>query len=402
MRTRSTPTRAVIVAAAAFAMAGLSPVASASPAEQNSSPTTTSHAPESLRPSSQEHLVPFTAVDFSNMRDGWVGSKGFILATTDGGRHWSAQHAGSGYVLGLDFVGRETGWALPAKTPPQPALPQASDGLYGTTDGGRHWRLLSSTRLLGVDFLDRTSGWGVQYLTTPAPDHTFLPPEGRLAKTNDGGRSWTHPSHSAQAQSVCFSGLRHGWTANHNSVFQTNDGGATWRRVFHPGLKGPQAWFATVHCARDTAWVLFAATEDGAGDQEPYIAYRHSRHAWTRLFDEGYFPSYPRRGRTTQGPGNYAGPFVVVGPDTGYFAGYNMGQTHGQPANGGEFMGTNDGGAKWRWRVLAVLDPSEPVDISFVNRERGWMVGTGVRTHKGQIFTTTDGGVMWRREYPRF
>ncbi|MEE9158815.1 MAG: YCF48-related protein, partial [Gammaproteobacteria bacterium] len=58
-----------------------------------------------------------------------VGVNGTVLATTDGGRSWTAHGASTpAALLGVDFVDAERGWAV-------------GDGgtVLATTDSGRTW-----------------------------------------------------------------------------------------------------------------------------------------------------------------------------------------------------------------------------------------------------------------------
>lgn len=358
----------------------------------------------------------FTAVLFRGRR-GWVAAKDGILATTNGGVRWTRQRAGARYILGFDFVNGKTGWALPATSLGPLAVPQASQGLVGTTDGGRHWRRLSADRFLGLDFLRPRFGWGIQYRVPRSSSLATPAPQGQLVLTHNGGRTWHHRTASPAAQSVCFNSESQGWLADRSSVFVTTNRGLTWKRAFRARLTGPPGWFATIHCARDSVWVLFAAANSGASDQEPYIAYRRGRHGWRAVFEEGYFgsASYPH-GSGRQGPGNYVGPFVVPTAGSAFFSGYDYGANHirGQGYDGAEVLATSSR-TGWRRSLIAQLDPDKPIALSFVSRRKGWIVGTRslsclhrvgktkcrpVGAATGEVLTTGNGGFSWEKVLP--
>jgi photosystem II stability/assembly factor-like uncharacterized protein len=50
-------------------------------------------------------------VQFVSATRGWVVGRDTILATTDGGRHWTVQDSGPLDLTSVDFVSSEVGWA---------------------------------------------------------------------------------------------------------------------------------------------------------------------------------------------------------------------------------------------------------------------------------------------------
>jgi len=78
------------------------------------------------------------SVAFANASDGWaVGwysdGSGIILATTDGGAHWSAQSAGAAtFLTSVACADGTHAWALSGST------------ILATTDGGATWHAQSS------------------------------------------------------------------------------------------------------------------------------------------------------------------------------------------------------------------------------------------------------------------
>jgi len=172
-------------------------------------------------------------VSFIDRRHGWVvggwprdaavslyGGMGVILATNDGGRHWSKQLDGEAtWLKGVFFLDRDRGWAV---------------GEYGTvlrtTDGGEHWRQITKTGtaawLYGIAFLDERTGFAVGH------DETIL-------RTGDGGRTWTvQPSPVPRRvngwpsayRAVAFADALHGWiVGDGGSILETTDGGRSWR-----------------------------------------------------------------------------------------------------------------------------------------------------------------------------
>jgi photosystem II stability/assembly factor-like uncharacterized protein len=139
-------------------------------------------------------------VTFSDARHGWavggtgsgVIEPGFIMATSDGGAHWTTQlSATSDRLNGVSFVDSRRGWVV------------GNGGvLYRTTNGGRSWALVqlsTSWELGAVAFSDAAHGWAIVH-----PHWDFHTASGAgdkdgwgllqqlaLLRTVDGGSKWT-------------------------------------------------------------------------------------------------------------------------------------------------------------------------------------------------------------------
>lgn len=213
------------------------------------------------------------AVFFLDQNRGWiVGSKGTLLATTDGGQTWQAKSASTTDVLrDVYFADEQNGWLvceknlydLKEKDEPRTYLMQTTDGgahwnridiqgieidialirvvftpggrgwafgeagsIYSTRDNGANWtRLKSPTRhlLLGGIFVDDDRGWLVGAAAT-------------IIQTADGGDTW-HVTKLPQAieNAVRFSAAsfvdnRLGWAVgSRGTIYRTVNGGRTWQ-----------------------------------------------------------------------------------------------------------------------------------------------------------------------------
>ncbi len=123
------------------------------------------------RPDSNARLV--RAV-FADAERGWVfGETGIVLATVDGGMHWTRQTAPTKHLLlGGAFVDYAHGW-----------LVGAGATILQTSNGGLTWqsgavRDGAGARFNAISFVGNRLGWTVGA-------------GGRIFATIDGGRSWS-------------------------------------------------------------------------------------------------------------------------------------------------------------------------------------------------------------------
>ncbi len=161
------------------------------------------------------HIV--TGVKFVDALHGWIvgcvghisgEDEGFIIATSDGGAHWSSQLSRApGALRAVDFADVNHGIAV------------GHGIIYRTTDGGVHWLPTSAP----------ASDWrlysGVSY---PDASHAWATTEQHIIASRDGGESWKvqHGTYTAVTQSVSFADSLHGCTLG----LCTKDGGATWHK----------------------------------------------------------------------------------------------------------------------------------------------------------------------------
>lgn len=167
-----------------------------------------------------------TAVYFVDAQHGWaVGHDAQILASTDGGTHWTLQFEDPGRqapLLDVWFRDRDHGFAI---------------GAYGTLlrtdDGGSHWQDHS-------DRLDNPEQLHLNGIIAIAGGALFIVGEaGSVFRSTDQGDSWTRLAldydgslfgvlATAHAKTLLVYGLR-------GHVFRSADNGDSWQAIELPG-----------------------------------------------------------------------------------------------------------------------------------------------------------------------
>jgi photosystem II stability/assembly factor-like uncharacterized protein len=180
---------------------------------------------------------PYSATyDFLTPSLGWAlvvdystfSTNYWIFKTTDGARHWQAQHAGQaeGGQTYLHFFDDQHGFAYVGMS-------------YRSVDGGTHWQTVEVPGSIPyVTFASPTLGWA----------EAFQVGTQRLYKTTDGGATWTllptdlpgaavlEPIFEIQSSTFRASGegwLGAGYLAS-PVVYLTLDAGASWQTIQVP------------------------------------------------------------------------------------------------------------------------------------------------------------------------
>jgi photosystem II stability/assembly factor-like uncharacterized protein len=196
-------------------------------------------------------------VDFVG-NDGWaVGSRGTILATTDGGATWAKRTSGyHGWLADVAFADREHGWTVGGNQP-------SGATVLATTDGGATWQTQTTakTSLAAVFAVDSTHAWAVGHDSRG---------RGRVLATTDG-RTW-HEQHVGRRQflvDVSFTDEKHGWAVGiGGTIVATRDGGTTWAAQ----QSHSDAYLSSVHFV-DSAHGWAAGTQSfGSGSRAVVLA----------------------------------------------------------------------------------------------------------------------------------
>jgi photosystem II stability/assembly factor-like uncharacterized protein len=159
----------------------------------------------------------------------WVaGQSGQIAFSADGGKTWNAQNSGTNYqILGISFVTPQRGVAV---------------GDFGTLlqtdDGGRTWnkRSMPADLKLPEEFVDVVDPGDVLLYASTFGDaeHVWVVGEfGIIINSSDGGVTWQQQASGVQTTlfGARFADPQRGWAVGIDAVMlMTTDGGATWVR----------------------------------------------------------------------------------------------------------------------------------------------------------------------------
>jgi Photosynthesis system II assembly factor YCF48 len=334
-------------------------------------------------------------IQFISPARGWAVGQDTVLATTDGGRHWTAQRTGPLNLTSVDFISGSTGWAVGA------------DIVLATSDGGSHWAALPEPGrclpIRSVHFISPRYGFAV----AGGRDITDFGPEaprtgGAVLATSDGGRSWRVLPGPADAQTVCFSGPQAGWLGAGGRLYRTTDGGRSWAQV----TAGPQASVGgypavmIVQCAGGSAWAL----DVGLGatmSKQPNVGYHAGPAGAVPVFAEQYFP-HPGVRVAADSPGAYPGPFSAISPSAAAFIGWCPACAGTATAPTAPWdLATGSGASLTPEGNVAGL--TIPEAASFVSPRLGWVAGAGSYLGDGRfrqcILFTDDSGRTWHIQY---
>ena len=340
-------------------------------------------APEARPAAAQQGTLDTVA--FPSSGHGWLGGAHTILATSNGGKTWTRQYAGSTTVRQFSFISDSAGWAM------------GRGQLLHTSNGGRTWTVAGKPphALQQIAFVTPSQGWAI---AGDSPNSRVL------YRTTDGGRSWTQRSLFVSVGAICFSDPAHGWAARGFSTGQTKaallttgNGGATWRSVaVPPGVGGAEGFEGqALACPTPgTVWdqVTFSGYAGGVG----YALYRSGD-------DGGHWQAVaqgmaPGNIGAARGPGTAPGALAAPSAQAAYLAGTCFACQGQGTTSVGE---TLDGGKSWRNRVLPGL-PTASTALSFPTAHEGWLVAywqTGAsQQQQSAVFKTTDGGATWQRQ----
>jgi photosystem II stability/assembly factor-like uncharacterized protein len=245
-------------------------------------------------------------VQFADAQNGWIcGQDGLILHTTDGGETWQKQESGIKLsIFAMAFIDQNRGWAVAQQATylhttnggaswEQSRIEASVEGvseestlalvdptlydiyfldektgwmvgefgkIYHSTDGGTTWKEQQNALLgqAGIDdALNLPTWFGVRFAN--ALEGTVVGLEGKIAKTTDGGQTWTYTAEELAVTSTePFYALRltgsGGWIVGASArVLQLQEGGWKPMPLGIPAI----AWLRAIHFFDDNnGWIV--------------------------------------------------------------------------------------------------------------------------------------------------
>jgi len=362
-------------------------------------------------------------IAFAELNNGLaVGENGRILKTTNGGSNWSSQTIGATISLyGVCLVDISNGWIVGDNS----TTGHPKEVIRRTTNGGNTWIVQSSPNnyeeelLYDVYFTNLNTGWVV------GRNHDGTNPWGEILKTTNGGSTWIAQSCPTQSElsSVYFIDSNNGWATTSERwyggikghVLKTTNGGATWL-VQYLGVSKPTngIYFTNSNCgiAVGEGGTIQLSTDAGNNWNSPPCG---STNDWTDVCftdlnnglvigDGGTII------KTTNGGTSWSSIYTGTTNDftsicfvdanegwavTGIVYGY-----HTELGDSSFIFHTTDGGVTWIKQLTMPLTLFD--DISFVDANNGWAVGTNTdsiwwMSTNTIILRTTNGGTIWNQ-----
>ena len=182
--------------------------------------------------------------DFFSGSEGvfWHGNE--IWKTSDGTNSWQQISSPSPYeIRHIEFIDPQRGFI--SYTDPN----VVGSAVYKTLDGGNTWTPVTFpsgfTPVWVIEFFDTQNGY-------------MEGGNGKLARTNNGGSSWTVYSAPGNLYKLDLisplKGFATFWvTSSQRNTFATQDGGQTWIKIFFDELHGSESNLLTVD---GTAWAF--------------------------------------------------------------------------------------------------------------------------------------------------
>jgi photosystem II stability/assembly factor-like uncharacterized protein len=323
--------------------------------------------------------VDYLGIHFVNTDTGWAcGDLGTVIKSTDGGESWITEETNTTLlILKVDSYNGQV------------VIATGYDGLIlRSSDGGETFEQVSSGVGSGIDL------WGLQMVNDTLGWVSGM--NQILLKTTDGGLGWQQiiPGLNAHYWSLDFLNGQYGMIAcGGGKILKTTDGGSTWIQLQAGDTR-----------ALYTVDIIDSLHIAAAGETGKMIYSEDGGLNWTEHNNLGFYPEincisfvnrdtgyvvgdeYGLRKTTNRGYSWFTQGFNDIGEyqidlhsdGYGFAAGTSL--KLDRTINGYD-----------NWQRLIINDNF--VDVSFVNDQLGYIVGT---TYTGwPFFKTTDGGESW-------
>lgn len=166
---------------------------------------------------------------------GRVGSPANIMISHDGGDTWNSKTMNNDCKMLFDIkmLDKNNGFVCAATSED---ISQSNALILKTSDGGATWqKVYQSNRPFETTWKVSFPTKNVGYVTIQSYNSDPNIKKQRVAKTTDGGNTWTEidlvEDSGAREFGIGFIDENHGFVGTLNSGFETKDGGKTWAKI---------------------------------------------------------------------------------------------------------------------------------------------------------------------------
>lgn len=166
---------------------------------------------------------------------GRVGSPANIIISHDGGRSWESRSmmADCKMLFDIKMLDKNNGFVCAAS---DEDITKSNALILQTNDGGKSWKkVYQSQRPFETTWKASFPSAKVGYVTIQSYNPDPSVKQQRVAKTIDGGKTWTEinlvEDAAAREFGIGFIDENHGYVGTMNSGYETTDGGQSWSRV---------------------------------------------------------------------------------------------------------------------------------------------------------------------------
>jgi photosystem II stability/assembly factor-like uncharacterized protein len=313
----------------------------------------------------------------------YAGETGALNLTTDGGQSWlPIQSGGSGETHAIHAFDAAHAWA-------------ANDGgeVLVTVDGGTLWQRTVVAgfdvygRILDIDFADAARGWAV------GRQDDFGIGYGRIAHSNDGGRSWELQFSADEAYFQAVEALGPATAIAFGNIPQgpalwmrTVDGGISWTNVAPTPALVEGADFVDATTGWAVGGRIHKTTNGGQSWTEQAlppdllnsVSFADAQNGWAVGWSATLL-------HTTDGGAHWTAQNAGVSASTVLFTVEAVSPTTAWIGGTGAFLArTTNGGATWQRETIADADPIWPIEAAaFLDADHGWVGGIGIWRREG-------------------
>lgn len=166
---------------------------------------------------------------------GRVGSPANIMTSHDGGATWTSRSMNGDCKMLFDIkmFDKNNGIVCAATSED---ITQSNALILATADGGQTWqKVYQSARPFETTWKASFPTRNIGYVTIQSYNPDTNVKQQRVAKTTDGGKTWTEinlvEDAAAREFGIGFVDANHGFVGTMNSGYETKDGGQTWTKI---------------------------------------------------------------------------------------------------------------------------------------------------------------------------